>query len=190
MNRPNLLQTAHDLIRAHLQPGDDAIDATLGNGHDCLFLARLVGDNGHVYGFDIQADAITASRKRLASADINKQVTLFHCSHTQMRDVIPNDKHGKIKAILFNLGYLPGGDKSLITQTESTLAALNSAITLLAANGILTIMAYPGHSGGDSETLAVCHWCSQLQPGQFQIDHHNSAHHQTNSPQLFVIRKL
>ena len=44
-----ILPYARILLEKAVSPGDIAIDATAGNGHDTLFLAKLVGENGHVY---------------------------------------------------------------------------------------------------------------------------------------------
>jgi len=90
---------------------------------------------------------------------------------------------------MFNLGYLPGGDKSIITCTDSTVAALNIASQLLSSNGIITVMAYPGHQGGDLETEHVKNWCEQLNKDQFKISIVYSAANKETAPRLFVICK-
>jgi Putative rRNA methylase. len=91
---------------------------------------------------------------------------------------------------MFNLGYLPGGDKSIITLTDSTLTALTAAARLLAVNGIITLLAYPGHLGGDMETDQVEHWCKQLDSEQFAVETLYSAEPKDTAPRLFVIYKL
>ncbi len=189
MTRISLLSAAHDQLRDTLKPGDIAIDATIGNGHDTLFLAEQVSPSGHVYGFDIQPDAIAATRKKIPALLINS-LTLFNVSHAEMANKIPVHLHGNIKAIMFNLGYLPGGDKSIITLTDTTLTALNVASQILTAdNGIITVLAYPGHSGGAEETDQVQSWCQQLDPNQFSFNTLYSTEHKDSAPRLFVIRK-
>ena len=116
-------------------------------------------------------------------------LTLIHASHADMAEKIPVQYHGKISAIMFNLGYLPGGDKSIITQTDSTLTALNIASRMLSSNGIITILAYPGHQGGDLETDQVKNWCEQLDEDQFKISIVYSSENKESAPRLFVIRK-
>ncbi len=86
-----------------------------------------------------------------------------------MAEKIPVQYHGKISAIMFNLGYLPGGDKTIITLANSTLLALNGASRLLSAGGIITLLAYPGHDGGDIETVQVKNWCEQLDTNHFTV---------------------
>ncbi|MCQ8106391.1 methyltransferase domain-containing protein [Methylomonas sp. SURF-2] len=189
MQRISLLETAHDLVGACLQGGDAVIDATVGNGHDTAFLAEAVGAGGHVYGFDIQAKALHSTRQRLQQFGLAARVTLFEASHADMLRLIPEPLHGRIKAVMFNLGYLPGADKSLITQTGSTLRAMDAARHLLAAPGIVTVLAYPGHAGGDEETRCLTAWLGQLDSRRFSVETLYSHHHQESAPRLFVIKQ-
>ncbi|MFM8341408.1 MAG: class I SAM-dependent methyltransferase [Methylomonas sp.] len=189
MTRISLAETAHQFIIEHLKVGDAAIDATLGNGHDALFLAQTIGVTGQLFGFDIQETALSNSRERLKNQHIQTAVTLFQTSHAEMLTLIPQQWHGNIQAIMFNLGYLPGADKTLITQATSTLTALNAACQLLAEQGVLTVMAYPGHVGGDDETQQLATWCQRLDPQQFSHQLILSHHDKPTAPRLFVIRK-
>jgi tRNA1(Val) A37 N6-methylase TrmN6 len=190
MKRISLVNVAHDLINGVLHPGDIAVDATTGNGHDTLFLVEQIGPSGHVYGFDIQPAAIDSTWEKFRQNPLSDCLTLIHASHAEMADKIPAHRHGNISAIMFNLGYLPGGDKSLITQTESTLTALTVAARILAVNGIITLLAYPGHQGGDLETDQVKNWCNTLDTKQFEVNTIYSTEHKDSAPRLFVIRKL
>lgn len=153
-----LTQIAHDKLQSRLRSGDWAIDATAGNGHDTLFLAQQVGDTGHVYAFDIQAQAIQSTTAHLASAGLDQRVTLCQASHADMLTNLPGHWQGRVAAIVFNLGYLPNGDKNIITQAGSTIAALKQSVCLLKPGGILSILAYRGHDGGLSEDEAVVGW--------------------------------
>lgn len=190
MKRISLSEVSHDIIRSRLQPGGVAIDATLGNGHDTLFLAQCVSEAGHVFGFDIQDQAIQATRQRLQQHNVLACATLLHASHADMFEHVPQAFHGQIQAIMFNLGYLPGADKHIITQTETSLKAIEAACRLLAAQGVMTVMAYPGHAGGDEETECLQQWLNQLEPTQFATEVIFSHHHQESAPRLFVIGKL
>jgi len=190
MKRISLVNTAHDLLKDILRPGDIAIDATVGNGHDIVFLAEQVGASGRVYGFDIQQAAIDSTREKFGQSELSDCLTLLLASHVEMSKKIPPDLHGKINAIMFNLGYLPGGDKSVITLTGSTLAALSTASRILAVNGIITLLAYPGHQGGDQETDQVKIWCERLNPEQFKVSTRYSTAHIESAPRLFVISKI
>jgi len=185
-----LLTHAHTFLRAHLQMGDIAIDATLGNGHDTLFLAQQITLTGLVYGFDIQAQALVATSQRLATAQLSDVCCLFHAGHQNMAKMIPVAQHGKIKAVMFNLGYLPHGDKTLISQAQTTLQALNAARLLLCKTGVISVLAYPGHSGGDTETAQVAQWCQQQALQNFAVTVINSEHPKPSAPCLFLLRKI
>ena len=193
MQRISLVNAAHNLIREVLHPGDIAVDATVGNGHDTLFLVEQVSPSGRVFGFDIQVAAIESTRAKVDShcnAPLSPEsLTLIQASHADMSDKIPAHYHSNISAIMFNLGYLPGGDKRIITHTDSTVTALNSACRILSSNGIITVLAYPGHPGGDLETDQVKNWCKQLDEDQFKISIIYSSENKESAPRLFVILK-
>ena len=189
MKRISLAETAHQLIEKHLAAGDNAIDATIGNGHDTVFLARIVGLNGSVFGFDIQEQAIQSTSQRLQKQNLDTQVSLVVASHADMKQHLPQSKHRQVAAIMFNLGYLPGADKRLTTQTETTLNALNVGCDLLAPRGLMSVMVYPGHVGGDEEAQAVTQWFQSLDPHKFVGEVIDCQHPKPQSPRLFVIRK-
>lgn len=189
MTRISLISIAHDKVRRHLHADDAAVDATLGNGHDTLFLAQCVGSDGRVFGFDIQTLAIANTEKRLLHHGVAGRATLFHASHGEMLDYIPENFRGAIRAVMFNLGYLPGADKRVITEIPSTLAALDCAGTLLAEGGIITVLAYPGHPGGELETRQLGLWCENLDGRIYEFEIILSHYDQPSAPRLFVIRK-
>ena len=143
LSRP--MTCAHDWISRVVFPGDAVVDATAGNGHDTVFLARLAGPSGQVHAFDVQEEAIRATRERLEKEGLlTPSVRLHLASHDRLAELV----RSPVKAIVFNLGYLPGGDKKTVTRTECTLAALEQAAALIAPNGLLSVMCYPGHEGG------------------------------------------
>ena len=158
-HRP-LTRLAHELLRAQLCPGDIAIDATAGNGHDTLFLAQAVGPCGRVHGFDIQPAAILATRARLAAAGAAAPAELHLAGHEQMARLLPA-LCGKVAAVTFNLGYLPGADHATTTGTNSTLEALEQALTLLRSGGALSVLAYRGHPGGAGRGAGRCRLVQQ-----------------------------
>ncbi|MGJ8677793.1 MAG: FAD-dependent oxidoreductase [Akkermansiaceae bacterium] len=152
----SLLYYAHELIETHIDSGDTVVDATMGNGHDTLFLARCVGQSGFVIAFDIQREALTNTRNRLAEGSIDHSAyQLYKESHTEIRQRVDC---GTAAAVIFNLGYLPSGDKKIITCTSSTMIALNAALASLKDRGLLSVMCYPGHAGGDEEAAEVKSW--------------------------------
>ena len=157
-----LVSQAQAFVGAALGPGDWALDATLGQGRDTLFLARCVGATGCVYGFDIQPRALEATRQRLAGAGALAQTRLILADHARLGQELPAPCRGRLKGAMMNLGYLPGGDRSLRTRTETTLAALHAMPGLLAPGGRLSVLAYTGHPGGAEEAEAVHTWACSL----------------------------
>lgn len=188
MTRISLTETAQQIIGRSLANGHTAIDATVGNGHDTLFLADVVGAHGRVFGFDIQKRALSMTRQRLQDYQAPARVNLFQVSHSEMVDTIPNRYHGKIQAIMFNLGYLPGSDKSVITRPASTLTALTQACQLLAPGGTMTVLTYSGHAGGEREALDVYQWLNRLDPADFACSAYPSRE-KKGMPRLFHLLK-
>ena len=143
----DLLELHKYFICKHLRPGDNAVDFTMGNGHDTEFLAKTVGESGRVYAFDVQESAVESTREHLRAAGCPENYTLIHASHHLVLDYVKEP----IKAGMFNLGWLPGGDKSITTMRETTMPAIEAAISLLDKDAILNIAVYPGHPEGDAE---------------------------------------
>lgn len=184
-----LTQIAHETLAPLILPGDTVIDATVGNGHDTLFLAQKVGLQGKVYGFDIQQEALDICFQRLSDNNADKQVSLFHAGHETMPILVPVDSHmEKIKAIMFNLGYLPGGDKQRRTQLSTTLSALHFSLQSLSIDGAITILAYTGHSGGREECDAIKTWLSTFK-GTYDISYIKPQDTLNSPPELIIIKK-
>ena len=180
----SLVTEAHKTIQPYLSEQSISIDATMGNGHDTLFLAL---HSLKVYAFDIQENAIKATCIRLEKNNCLDNVSLIHAGHETMHQHInPGEK---ADVIMFNLGYLPHADTTIITQEKNTVIALNHAIGLLSTKGIISILAYPGHAGGNAEMQAIIHWYEQLDNSQFAITIIRSMQEKTNSPRLFTIQK-
>ncbi len=171
-----------------LAEGSIAIDATCGNGFDTLFLSEQVGCTGVVYGMDIQVRAIEAVRQKLIDADRFNRCRLIADCHSKMKSHIDPIHAGRVSVAMFNLGYLPYGDKAIVTRSESTLAALDQALELVRPGGLISVLAYPGHAGGVEEAQCVADWVhnrgEQLAVKRFQ-DGNNS-----NSPILWVLTRI
>ncbi|MFC5449679.1 tRNA (mnm(5)s(2)U34)-methyltransferase [Paenibacillus aestuarii] len=187
----SVLSFAHQLISQRTQPGDTVVDATLGNGVDALFLAKLVGGRGSVYGFDIQQQALEQTEMRLRKElpDASSFVHMSLCSHELMETVVPTDRHGRVAAVTFNLGYLPGADTQTITRQESTLPALNAALRLLRKGGVVTIVLYSGHEGGSQEAAAVEDWARELPLAAYQVLRYQFANASGQAPYLLAVEK-
>lgn len=185
----SVLSMAHKWISERVMPGELVIDATAGGGVDTLALALLVGRKGKVLAFDIQQEALDKTNQRLQKHE-NPQalahVELVQDSHENMEKyVTPAIKPA---AVMFNLGYFPGGDESIITQPTSTIAALEAAFRLLRRGGLITCTLYPGHAGGDTEAATVEQWAASLSVK----DAHSVIYRQlqrTEAPYLIAIEK-
>jgi len=184
---------AHQYWKLWINPGSWAIDATVGNGHDTLFLAQhlLEGDEGAgggVIGLDIQKEAITTTKKRLQNnlpSLEQKQVHLYLQSH----DTFPQLAYkNPIKLIVYNLGYLPSGNKQLTTNTLTTISSIKKSLSLLSSGGYLSILAYPGHLEGSHELKAIFSLVSSLPSKQFDVIHHHKPNKMA-SPQLIFLKK-
>lgn len=173
-------------IQQEVNTGEICIDATVGNGNDTLFLAELVGHSGKVYGFDIQTTAIEKARQKLAENGLLERVYLIHDSHAHMGNYL---KPNTVKAVMFNLGYLPGGDHSLITLPESTLQAVNAALYLIKQDGLITIVCYRGHSGAISEFKALNDYLTKLNPDSYNVLRIDLINRIKSPPVLFVVSK-
>lgn len=180
----SLVTEAHKTILPYLSEQSISIDATMGNGHDTLFLAK---HSFKVYAFDIQENAIIATRTRLEKNNCIKNVSLIHAGHEIMQQHITFGE--KADVILFNLGYLPHADTSIITQEKSTIIALNQALKRLSKKGIISILAYPGHKGGSSELQAIIQWYEQLNSLQYAISIIRSMQEKPDSPRLFTLQR-
>ncbi|MFC9778745.1 class I SAM-dependent methyltransferase [Paenibacillus chitinolyticus] len=189
----SILSCAHKWIEERVRPGDTVVDATVGNGVDTLFLARLVGSRGRVYGFDIQPQALETARTRLEreldGSGGAQRVSLLLRSHADMAAAVPGDCLGRTAAVMFNLGYLPGADPGVITVPASTLPALEAALLLLREGGILTVALYPGHDGGASEAQAVESWAAGLPQEEWSVLCYRFINSAARSPYLIGIEK-
>lgn len=172
-------------IAEHLGEGEIAVDFTMGNGNDTLFLSKTVGDTGKVYAFDIQEEALLSTRERLKREGAPDNYTLICASHHRVREFV----NEPIKAGMFNLGYLPGsGKKAVTTMRETTMPAVRAAIELLAPDGVLIVAIYPGHEEGALEGEMLREYFSTLSKyricaSEFRILNSES------SPYFFLIEK-
>ena len=179
MLRP--LEMAHDFLREVITDQDTVVDATMGNGHDTLFLAKLARE---VYAFDIQEQALVHTQKRLEEAGLANAHLLLK-GHEEV-DFYVN----QVKAAIFNLGYLPSADKSIITQPRTTIQAIDKLCHLLVKGGRIAIMIYYGHEGGDIERDAVLDFVSQLPQKEYTATIYRTLNQVNQPPFLVMIEKL
>ena len=179
MKRP--LEMAHDFLAQVITKEDIVVDATMGNGHDTLFLAQLAKQ---VYAFDIQEQALEKTSQRLQEAGLANAELILQGHETVDQFV------GEVKAAIFNLGYLPSADKSIITQPQTTIESLDKLCQMLIKGGRIAIMIYYGHEGGDIERDAVLDFVSQLPQQEYTATIYRTLNQINNPPFLVMIEKL
>lgn len=181
----NTISLSKDLLNRFVKEGDIVADATVGNGNDTLILSKLVGSRGMVYGFDIQEEAIARTRKLLEENNLLDRVYLIHDSHDKIDEYIQEP----LDLIVYNLGYLPRGDKRIITRADSTLTSVSKALELLKENGIMLIVSYIGHPGGLEEKIALEEYLGRLDQGQFNVLRSEFLNQKNMPPLIYLIEK-
>lgn len=173
------------LLEDVIKEGDIVIDATMGNGYDTKYLAEKVGENGLVYSFDVQEEAIKSTKKRLEKADLIDRVNLILDGHQNM-DMYVNKE---VSCVMFNLGYLPRAKHQVITKPETTLEAIKKSLELLKPNGIVSIAIYTGHEGGMEECDEVFGYVSKLDQSEYSVLNCNFVNQINHPPRLIMIEK-
>ena len=181
----NARHLAADYMIRTLRGGDIAVDATMGNGHDTQFLCSLVGEGGHVYAFDVQQDALDNTAKRLEEAGVRDRATLILSGHETMAQHVP----AGIRAVMFNLGWLPGAKHVVTTKTDTTINAVSAAAELLLPGGVMTICIYPGHEEGERELSALLEWAAGLDVRTYNVLHHHFICASPQTPRLILVQK-
>ncbi len=174
-------ELALHLCSAYIENDHIAVDCTCGNGHDTLWLAKRCKK---VYSFDIQKAAIEETTKLLAENDITN-VILIEDSHEKIKSFVED----RPQVIVFNLGFLPGGDKAITTKRESSVIALKEALELLAVGGILSITMYPGHEEGRFEQNLILEWAKGLSSKEYHCVFANMLNQSDRAPQVLWITK-
>ncbi|WP_163536614.1 class I SAM-dependent methyltransferase [Gracilibacillus sp. YIM 98692] len=180
-----IIPYAHTILREVVDKGEIVIDATCGNGHDTLFLSQLVGHTGKVFGFDIQEQAINQTKNHLQHHQCHN-VQLILDGHEQVKHYVSEEIAGAI----FNLGYLPKGDHSIITKPKATIQAIQALITLLKKKGRIVLVVYHGHTGGAEEKQALLDYCTQLDQQYFQVLQYQFINQVNNPPFILAIEKI
>lgn len=185
----NLITKTTDLAMTitlqYVKRGDTVVDATCGTGQDTVSLAKAVGDEGTVYAFDIQQDAIDQTEQRLKDCGLDN-AKLIKDSFVRMAEYVSDES---VSAMVFNLGYLPGGDHSITTMTEDTLKGLEASTGLIKAGGIITVVLYDGHHEGQHEKEAVLKWAETLDASKYHVAYVSMTNQKNNPPEILWITK-
>ena len=168
-----------------VQKGDIVIDATMGNGYDTIYLGNLVGENGKVYAFDVQEEAIKSTKKKVERDNMTDRVELILDGHQNLDKYVKEE----VSCVVFNLGYLPRAKHVVITKPDTTLEAIKKSLKLLKPNGIISIAAYIGHEGGLEEKNYICEYLYNLNQNEFNVLHMQFTNQINNPPQLILIEK-
>ena len=168
-----------------VQKGDVVIDATMGNGYDTIYLGNLVGENGKVYAFDVQEEAIKSTKKKVERDNMTDRVELILDGHQNLDKYVKEE----VSCVVLNLGYLPRAKHVVITKPDTTLEAIKKSLKLLKPNGIISIAAYIGHEGGLEEKNYICEYLDNLNQNEFNVLHMQFTNQINNPPQLILIEK-
>ena len=181
----NTLSIVHDFLRRTVRPGSLCIDATAGKGRDTALLCELAGDTGRVLAFDVQEEALERTAARLEAAGLRARATLILAGHETMKENVPVSP----RAVMFNLGWLPGAAHIVTTRTETTMRAVQAALELVQPDGFVSICVYPGHEEGTRELHALLAWAAGLDVRAYNVLHHNFIAAKAGTPQLLLIQK-
>lgn len=182
----NAVTVSHLIIKSLIKEKDIVIDATCGKGNDTLFLAEQVGKEGKVYAFDIQKEAIDITSQKLAEKNLSDRVILINDNHEKIDEYIKEP----IDLAMFNLGYLPGSKSRLVTLPHTTLKAVEKTLNLLKKGGLITIVFYPGHEGGQEELDQVKSYLINLPQEEFEVSQISFINQRNNPPLLITVQKL
>lgn len=187
MNLEPAVNYSHTLLKPVIVKGDTVVDATVGNGNDTLFLASLVGNTGHVLGFDVQQQALDKTATQLVLTGMTQRVQLIHDGHEHLNQYL--DPEQQISAAIFNLGYLPGSNKAVITHGDTTLKALTTCLTQLRRGGIVALVVYYGHPGGEQEKEMVLNHVKELNQKEYAVLQYGFINQIHQPPFLLAIQK-
>ncbi len=181
-----ITERCHRLLAPCIQPGDTAVDATLGRGNDAVFLASAVGHTGTLYGFDIQEEALTLTEKKLSGNAATCHLHLILDSHHKMDAYVKEPP----AVIMFNLGYLPGGSKEITTAHATSVAAIQTGLNLLKEGGIMSVITYKGHPGALEEHQMVMDLLSDLPSDIYEVLSFLQRNRSDTTPELHLIQKI
>ena len=184
-NFDNVNNIAKMYIKEVLGEGDVCIDATMGNGYDTVFLAELVGENGKVYAFDVQEEAIKSTEKKVKKLEFEDRVELILDGHENISNYVKDS----IKCAVFNLGYLPRCEHRIITKPDTTIEAIKQSVALLEENGVVCISIYTGHEGGMDERNAVFDYAANLDQKEYNVFESKFINQKNNPPSIILIEK-
>lgn len=175
-----VLDFVRNIISKRIKESDVCVDATCGRGNDTLFLAKLAKK---VYAFDIQKEAINSSKELLKEYD---NVVFINDSHENVNDYVTEE----INVAMFNLGYLPKGDKNITTKSNTTISSIDKVIKKLEVRGIVSIVCYPGHPEGYRESMELLEYLRNINQKEYDIIRYDFINQINNPPFALIIERV
>lgn len=184
--RISIVDWTHQFLKQYIKEGNLVVDATMGNGGDTLFLAELVNASGRVIAFDVQQMALDHTREKLEKHNLAANASLHLDSHANLLSYVDAES---VQAVVFNLGYLPGGDHSKATQAESTIQAIKASLVALKQGGVISLCIYSGGDSGFEEKDAVLTYLKELDGRKYLVIK-NEFYNKPNNPPIpvFIIK--
>ena len=181
MNKQSITEISHLYLKNIIEPTDIIIDATMGHGFDTVFMAKYAK---HVFAFDIQQQALDATNLKIKDEKINNVTTILD-SHLNFDQYVKS-----FQGVIFNLGYLPQGDKTITTKAETTLLTIQKMLIELSSKGFMMLVVYMGHPEGYQEHETISNFMKTLDPKQFKIIKTDLPYQDNYPPYILWITKL
>ena len=187
MKQSQITYWCHSIIRSQIPEGGVYVDATMGNGHDTLFLCEMAGENGSVWAFDIQDQAVEATGNLLFRNGYDKNIHLIKDGHENMDRYLQEQT---ADVICFNFGYLPGGDHSIATHARTSVTAIEKGLTILKSGGMMSLCIYSGGDTGFEEKDHILQYIKELPSAMYTVIV-NEYYNRRNHPPLpvFIFKK-
>lgn len=179
------VEFSHWLFNNYLENNNILIDATCGNGKDTLFFAKTLDSQGKIYAFDIQKEAIKNTKNRIEEKEFNINIEYINDGHENIDKYVDENVNG----IIYNLGFLPGSEKNIKTEKETTITSLNKSLDILANGGLIVVVIYSEHEGGSEEKKAVLDFASNLNYKKYNVLHYHFINQKKTPPEVIAIKK-
>lgn len=179
------VEFSHWLFNNYLENNKILIDATCGNGKDTLFLADKLDKQGKLYAFDIQKEAIEKTKMLIEEKEYNINIEYINDGHEKLDEYVDETVNG----IIYNLGFLPGSNKEIKTEEDTTITSLNKSLDIIAEGGLIVIVIYSEHEGGSKEKEAVMNYTSKLNYKKYNVLHYNFINQKKTPPEVVAIKK-
>lgn len=160
--------------------GISAVDATMGMGNDTEKLLKVVGEKGKVFAFDVQDQAINYCKEKFKNINNLEIIKMSH----EFIDILEN-----FDLAIYNLGYLPGSDKSVTTMAMSTVISLMKATQLINKGGIIIVVSYLGHENSKEERDSLEKFLKSLDQKKFIVEKREFFNQINNPPIVYVLEK-